>query len=123
MPSTTQSFTWRPFEEVPCGPEAALVAASCSFSLATLEMASLHDCSGFAITERQQPEVWRWAVIGKDGSILEEGCEPTQAEAKRAAAEALNLAEDEDSYLSDGDHSIAANGPCGPALPATQRVG
>ncbi len=82
-------------------------------------MVSLHDCSGFAITERKQPEVWRWAVIGKDGSILEEGCEPTQAEAKRAAAEALNLAEEEDADLPAGDHTIAATGPCGPAIPAT----
>jgi hypothetical protein len=119
MSSTTQAFTWRPFDEVPSGAEAALIAASCSFSLATLEMASLHDCSGFAITERKQPEVWRWAVIGKDGSILEEGCEGTQADAKRAAAEALNLAEDEDAYLPVQASAEGASGPCGPAIPAT----
>ncbi len=119
MRSNCPTFTWRPFDEVPSGVEAALVAASCNFSLATLEMASLHDCAGFAITERQQPEVWRWAVIGKDGSILEEGCEGTQADAKRAAAEALNLAEDEDAYLPVQAANEGTTGPCGPAIPAT----
>jgi hypothetical protein len=118
MNSTTQDFAWRPFDEVPSGAEAALIAASCSFSLATLEMASLHDCSGFAITERKQPEVWRWAVIGKDGSLLEEGCEATQADAKRAAAEALNLAEDEDAYLPAQATTRDKSGPCGPAIRA-----
>jgi hypothetical protein len=119
MRSNCPTFNWRPFDEVPSGAEAALVAASCSFSLATLEMAALHDCSGFAITERKQPEVWRWAVIGKDGSLLEEGCEGTQADAKRAAAEALNLAEDEDVYLPVNATTEGTTGPCGPAIPAT----
>jgi len=99
MTSETTHFAWRSFDEIPSGPEAVLAAASCSFSLATLEVASIHDSSGFAITERRQPDVWRWAVIGKDGAVLEEGCEPSRDEAKRAAAEALNLAEDEDGDL------------------------
>jgi hypothetical protein len=83
--------TWRCFENMTPGPEAASVAASCSFSLATLEIASLPDSSGFALTERKQPEIWRWAVIGPVGFLLEEGFEATQAEAKLAAAEALHL--------------------------------
>jgi hypothetical protein len=83
--------TWRCFENLTPGPEAASVAASCSFSLATLEMASMPDSSGFALTERKQPEVWRWAVVGPVGFLLEEGFEPTQADAKRAAGEALRL--------------------------------
>jgi hypothetical protein len=83
--------TWRCFENITPGPEAASVAASCSFSLATLEVTSIPDSAGFALTERKQPEIWRWAVIGPVGFLLEEGFEPTQADAKRAAAEALHL--------------------------------
>jgi len=49
------------------------------------------DSAGFALTERKQPEVWRWAVIGPVGYLLEEGFEPTQADAKHAAAVALHL--------------------------------
>jgi hypothetical protein len=116
--STSQTFTWRPFDEVPSGAEAALVAASCSFSLATLEMASLEDLSGFAITERRQAAVWRWALIGRDGSILEEGCEPTQADAKQAAAEALSLAEDDEVALPVHATTVGTTGACDPAVPA-----
>jgi hypothetical protein len=83
--------TWRCFENITPGAEAASVAASCAFSLATLEVTSIPDSAGFALTERKQPEIWRWAVIGPVGYLLEEGFEPTQADAKRAAAEALQL--------------------------------
>jgi hypothetical protein len=41
------------------------------------------------VIERKQPEIWRWAVIGDGGFLLEEGFEPTQEEAKRAGAHAL----------------------------------
>jgi hypothetical protein len=92
MNSTLPTPTWRCFENITPGPEAASVAASCSFSLATLEVTSMPDSAGFALTERKQPEIWRWAVIGPVGYLLEEGFEPTQADAKRAAAEALHLA-------------------------------
>jgi hypothetical protein len=83
--------TWRCFENLSPGQEAASVAASCSFSLSTLEVTSMPDSAGFALTERKQPEIWRWAVVGPVGFVLEEGFEPTQAEAKRAAAQALQL--------------------------------
>jgi hypothetical protein len=120
MTSAPTILNWRPFENVPSGPEAASVAASCAFSMATLEVASLHDASGFALTERRQPEVWRWAVIGKDGTILEEGCEHTQAEAKRSAEEALNLADDEGTERStDPVPSLEAATACRRTLPAT----
>jgi hypothetical protein len=113
-------LAWRTFDEFPSGPEAASVAASCSFSLATLEVAVLHDCSGFAIIERKQAGVWRWAVAGKDGSLLEEGCEATQAEAKRAAAEVLNLAEQEDDEpLAVQMIELDGAAGCGTSLPAT----
>jgi len=80
---------WRCFENISCGAEAASAAASCAFSLGTLQVASIPEFASFAVTERKQPEIWRWAVIGDGGFLLEEGFEPTQEEAKRAAAEAL----------------------------------
>jgi hypothetical protein len=88
-------LNWRAFENLSSGPEAASAAACCAFSLSTLEIAAQDDAATFALTERKQPEVWRWALIGPGGSILEEGCEPTREEAKKSAAEALNLAKTE----------------------------
>jgi hypothetical protein len=84
--------TWRCFESIPSGPEAASAAASCAFSLCTLEVASTPDAAMFAVTERKRPNIWRWAIIGADNVILEEGSEATQEEAKAAAAEALDVA-------------------------------
>jgi hypothetical protein len=115
MITAPTAFTWRHFENIPSGADAATVAASCAFSLATLEVTSLHDFSGFALTERKQPEVWRWAVIGQDGSILEEGCEPTQADAKRSAVEALNIA---DEVVEAVPAATAADPVCSRAFPA-----
>lgn len=89
MNPSTLAPSWRCFENIASGPEAASAAASCAFSLATLEVASLPDAIGFALTERKQPEIWRWAVIGDAGYVFEEGFEPTQEGAKEAAAEAL----------------------------------
>lgn len=80
---------WRSFENIVCSAQAASAAASCAFSLGTLQVASSPESPSFAVTERKQPEVWRWAVIGEGGFLLEEGFEPTQDEAKRAAADAL----------------------------------
>jgi hypothetical protein len=91
MNTESNTPTWRCFENISPGPEAASVAASCSFSLSTLEVASIPDSASFALTERKQPEIWRWAVIGPIGFMLAEGFEPTQADAKREAAEALHL--------------------------------
>lgn len=118
IPSPT-TLTWRHFEDLPSGPGAASVAACCAFSLSTLEVASTRDSSGFALTERRQPEIWRWAIIGLDGTVLEEGCEPSQDEAKRSAAEALALAmaeSDEPSAAASPDLEHAAAGKC--TLPA-----
>jgi hypothetical protein len=89
-PSSTE-LAWSRFENITSGPKSASAAASCEFSLCTLEVASIADAGGFALTERKQPEVWRWAVIGANGLLLEEGVEPTQIDAKRAAADALHL--------------------------------
>jgi hypothetical protein len=113
-------LAWRTFDRFPSGPEAACVGTTCAFSLSTLEVAVLHDCSGFAIIERKEPKVWRWAVVGKDGALLEEGCEASPAEAKNAASQALNFAEEGD------DEPLAAqvfvgggDAACATSLPAT----
>jgi hypothetical protein len=91
MNDSPASFSpqWRSFENIVCGAEAASAAASCAFSLGTLQVASIPEFGSFAVTERKQPEIWRWAVIGEGGFLLEEGFESTQDEAKRAAGEAL----------------------------------
>jgi hypothetical protein len=81
--------TWRCFENITSGSEAASAAASCAFSLSTLEVASIPDSIFFAVTERKQPEIWRWAVVGDANMILEQGFEPNQECAKAAAAAAL----------------------------------
>jgi hypothetical protein len=91
MNSQSTPPCWRCFENVSPGPEAASAAASCSFSLSTLEVTSITDSEGFALTERKQPEVWRWAVIGPSGDLVEEGFEATREEAKSAAEAALML--------------------------------
>jgi hypothetical protein len=89
------TLCWCAFENIPSGTEAASAAACCAFSLSTLEVAAHVDAPTFALTERKQPEVWRWAVIGPGGTILEEGCEPTRDEAKKSASEALSLVKSE----------------------------
>jgi hypothetical protein len=89
---TCQDFSWCAFENLSSGTKAACAAACCAFSLSTLEIAALFEGQTFALTERKQPEVWRWAVIGSGGLILEEGCEPSREEAKRTAAQALAIA-------------------------------
>ena len=91
MNNSSVALNWSPFENISSGPKAASAAASCEFSLCTLEVATIADAAGFVLTERKQPEVWRWAVIRANGVLLEEGFEPTQADAKRAAANALEL--------------------------------
>jgi hypothetical protein len=90
------SPTWRCFENINSGPEAASAAASCAFSLSTLEVASVPDSAFFAVTERKQPEIWRWAVIGDGNEILEQGFEPTRDGAKEAAAAALEAIKAQD---------------------------
>lgn len=91
MNASSTALTWRRFENISSGPKAVSAAAACAFSLCTLEIASIVDAAGFAMTERKEPEIWRWAVVGGNGILLEEGFESTQLDAKRAAAEALLL--------------------------------
>src|SRR5476651_964648 len=87
----SSEYCWCSFVDIPAGPEAASVAASCIFSMATLQIVSLPGSSGFALTERRDPVVWRWAIVGPVGFLLQEGFEETQERAKGAAEEALEL--------------------------------
>jgi hypothetical protein len=91
MTTTSPTPTWRCFENITPGPEAASAASSCAFSLSTLEVATLPEFPNFALTERKQPEIWRWAIIGAKGFVLEEGFEPSQLEAKDAASAAFGI--------------------------------
>lgn len=45
-----------------------------------------------AVTVRKQPDLWCWAVVGPDDSLLAEGGEATQEEAKAVAVAALERA-------------------------------
>jgi hypothetical protein len=89
--SCLASLVWCPFEDISSGADAASAAAACSFSFSTLQVASRADAPGFAITEHEAPETWRWALIGEGGRVVEEGCSPTREAAKTAATDALNL--------------------------------
>ena len=81
---------WRCFQAVSSDAEASSFSASCLFSLATLEVDCDPDTKSFALTEREHPGAWRWAIISARGIILQAGCEPTQVEAKKIATEALH---------------------------------
>lgn len=80
---------WRSFQDIPNDAEASCVSSSCLYSLATLEVACDPAVSSFALTERRQPDIWRWAIVSSDAKLVDEGWESTQAVAKRAAVAAL----------------------------------
>lgn len=80
---------WRSHCDIHMNAEAALVSSSGSFSLSTLEIASNPGMAGFALTERKQPDLWRWATVSVEGPIVDEGWKTTQAEAKKSAINAL----------------------------------
>ena len=83
---------WCCFRTLPSAAVAAEVSANCLFSLATLEVSFRSRCLDFALTEQEGTQIWRWAIVTPEGSILHEGREPTQAEAKHTAEDALRLA-------------------------------
>jgi hypothetical protein len=91
MNSQINALTWSLFVDFAPGPKAAWAAASCIFSLCTLEIAPIADAPVIALVERKQKDVWRWAVIGLNGLLLEEGFEANQPDAKRAAEAAVQL--------------------------------
>jgi hypothetical protein len=80
---------WRSFQDIPSDAEASWISGSCLYSLATLEIAREPAMKSLALTERRQPDLWRWAIVCIDGQLVEEGWESTQKEAKRAAVTAL----------------------------------
>jgi hypothetical protein len=81
--------TWCSFCTIPSAAKAAEVSANCLFSLATLEVGRNPATTNFALTEQEQAEVWRWAIISPAGAILDDGHEPTRALAKHVAEETL----------------------------------
>jgi hypothetical protein len=54
-----------------------------------LEVACNPGIPGFALTERNPPDLWRWAIIGAKGSVVFEGCEDTEMKAKRIAVDMM----------------------------------
>jgi len=84
--------TWRAFSALASDAEAASLSPCCFFSLATLEVGCITGTASVALTEREQPGMWRWSIISTAGAILENGREPTEAAAKIVAAEVLRLA-------------------------------
>jgi hypothetical protein len=80
---------WCPFRAISSAGEAAEVSVNCLFSLSTLETVFNSDLTTFALTEKENLGVWRWAIINSDGSILDEGRQPTQVQAKEMAESTL----------------------------------
>jgi hypothetical protein len=76
---------WRPYYEIRSNTEAVMASSASSFSLSTLEIAGNPDMAGFALTERKQVDLWRWATVSVEGPVVDEGWETTQSEAKRSA--------------------------------------
>jgi hypothetical protein len=81
---------WRSFSDLPLNSEASRFSVSFSPSLATVEVACNPGIPRFAIVERKQPDLWRWAIAeGAGEPLIDEGWEPTQDDAKRTAVAAL----------------------------------
>ena len=82
---------WRCFQSITSDAEAASFSECCLFSLATLEVDCDSETKSFALTERQRPDAWRWAIVNARGLILQGGCASTQGEAKQIAEDALHF--------------------------------
>ena len=80
---------WCSFLNIHSNAEAAFASSSSSFSLATLEVTHDTGFGGFALTERKQCDMWRWALISAEGAVVGEGWEPTELDAKRSAIGAM----------------------------------
>ena len=80
---------WRSFRDIASDAEASFASSSSQFSLNTLEVTCDPGYPGFALTERRQHDMWRWALVTAAGPIEEEGWEPTEAGAKRSAVGAM----------------------------------
>ena len=80
---------WRRFKTITSDAEALLFSQNCLFSLATLEVDRDPETNNFALTEQEQPNVWRWALVSDEGEVIQTGNEPTQVAAQRVASDAL----------------------------------
>jgi hypothetical protein len=80
---------WCSFADLHSDAEAAFASSSSSFSLATLEVTYDSGFAGFALTERKQHDMWRWALVSAEGPVVDEGWEPTESDAKRSAVGAM----------------------------------
>ncbi|WP_157772440.1 hypothetical protein [Lacunisphaera limnophila] len=76
---------WCSFRQIESAPVAAMVAERCLFSLDTLAYARFHPGATFALTEHEDDAIWRWAIVGAEGNVVNEGRESTQAAAQYAA--------------------------------------
>jgi hypothetical protein len=88
---TTLEPIWRNFQSFTSAAEAAAYSENCIFSLATLEIDCPSGTSSFALTEREHPGVWRWAIVNAAGKVIDHGSEATQEGAKLASEGALAL--------------------------------
>jgi hypothetical protein len=86
---SSSSPIWRSYANISAGAEASLAKSSSGFSLSSLEVTNFPGVAGFALTERMQPDLWRWATVSVEGPIFDEGTAPTQDDAKIAAVGAL----------------------------------
>jgi len=89
---TTLDPTWRFFQDLSSGAEAAACSEYCIFSLRTFEIASCSGTASFALTEQKQEGVWRWAIVNAGGRVVGEGFETTRSSAHEASADLLRTA-------------------------------
>ena len=80
---------WRSFRDIPADAEAAFASSASLFSLSTLEITRDSGFPGFALTERRQHDMWRWALVNAKGRVMDEGWEPTESDARRSAVGAM----------------------------------
>ena len=83
------SPTWRSYCDITANAEADLARSSSGFCLSTLEVVKCPGVTGFALVEKIEPGMWRWATVSLQGPILDEGTKPSKEEAKKFAEEAL----------------------------------
>lgn len=80
---------WRSFQNIHSDSEAAFASSSSMFSLTSLEVTCDPGYCGFALTERRENGLWRWALVSAEGPVVNEGWELTETDAKRSAVGAM----------------------------------